>query len=431
MRYSSLLHKYKAAVCALMILVMCGLCGCAGERSGQIFLYAPEEQDTAGDTRLAFFGYKSDSLNLIAIEAALRGFMEENDITVVYEGMKGTDYWNALEKRADSNTLDDIFMVDREWVQKLGSQGRLADLSGLSGIENYMSFARGQFTGEDGAVWFILLRLSTYNLYVNYDLLEEYDLEVPKDWKAFSEVCDFFVSKGIVPVVANNFNSVQSLIVARSLMDVYQQEDSFSAIQNFNEHPEILASELTEGIVMAEEMLARGWMDAEEVLVTEQTSDDLALFVKGDRPFMITGGWASVRVAAMNPELSYGIYPYPIFEDGAVLSMDVATCIAINRESGNMKEAEALAEHLILPDILWNYCESQSSYSPLNDSRKPSDEALVPSVEYLSNGRSVIGSDYRFTIPVDNALNQCIQTLLSGGSAEEAEEALKSALCEG
>ena len=65
---------------------------------------------------------------------------------------------------------------------------------------------------------------------------------------------------------------------------------------------------------MVEEMIERKWIDCEEVLETEQTSDDLKLFVGGNRPFMVTGGRAAIRVKNMEHDFSYGVHDFPIMD---------------------------------------------------------------------------------------------------------------------
>ena len=68
------------------------------------------------------------------------------------------------------------------------------------------------------------------------------------------DVCNYFVKKGITPIVANNYASLRYLIVARSLYSVYQQ-DSAAAIERFNCEPEELANALRPGVKLVEEMI--------------------------------------------------------------------------------------------------------------------------------------------------------------------------------
>jgi raffinose/stachyose/melibiose transport system substrate-binding protein len=67
-----------------------------------------------------------------------------------------------------------------------------------------------------------------------------------------------------------------------------------------------------------------------------------------------------------------------------------------------------------------DYCNTQSSYTPLKDNRTPSDKTIAISAEYLFNGQNVIGSDYRLNLPLDNTENEISTQMLKGMGTQEA-----------
>jgi raffinose/stachyose/melibiose transport system substrate-binding protein len=401
--------------------------GCGNSSSGDSsIVYIEDKQETesqAEEVELTFFGFKSDAMNLTAIESALQGYMKENpSVRISYEGLKSSDYWDTLDIRKENDELDNIFMVHHDDVIELRKEGKLADLSDLSTISNFSQMAQSQFMEEDGSVYFLPTQISTFNLYINQDLLKEYKIDIPTNWSEFEAACDFFVQQGIVPIIGNNFTTWRSLIAAKSLYPVYQMEHPEEMIEKFNSGEVDIMDYLSEGIEMVGEMLDRGWFDKEEALNTQSTSDDLQLFSKGERPFMITGGWASQRLMAMGPEFEYGIYPFPILEDGSVLVMNVDTCISVAAHADNLAVTKDFVEYFTQPDVIMEYCNTQSSYTPLDDDRTPTDETIAPSVPYLFNGQSVIGSDYRLDLPLDNAENEIGKAMLGGMDTSEAIE---------
>ncbi len=419
------MNRYKRVLSIILISVI--MTGCS-QRFSEIMLIENEPSEKQEQVFLSVFGYKADALNLTAIENILNLHMEQNpDIVITYEGVKGADYWNALERRAQANGLDDVFMVDHDHVIELTGQGKLADLSGLPAIEKYQDIMKEQFINKDGSVYFLPICISAYGLYINYDLLEAHGQKVPENWSDFMEVCNYFVEKGMTPIVANNYASLRYLIVARSLYSVYQQ-DSAATIERFNCEPEELANALRPGVKMVEEMIDYKWIDCAETLTTDQTSDDLKLFVGGDRPFMVTGGWGTPRVAAMNPKFSYGVHPFPILDDGGVLVIDANTCISVNADSEHLDEAMQLVECITQPDCIWEYCDSQSSYTPLQDNRIPADETILPTFACLERRRIAIGSDFRINLPLDTSLSEITQQMLTGMSADEAATLLNRLL---
>jgi raffinose/stachyose/melibiose transport system substrate-binding protein len=415
--------------CFVIVLCAALLTGCGSSTSlggkNTIYIEEADVEETAAEAeeiQLNFFGFKVDAWNMTAIESALQGYMEENpDIRISYEGIKSSEYWDVFDTRAANDELDDIVMVHHDDVVSLKNEGKLADLSDLGTLSNFSEMAKTQFMESDGSVYFIPTQISTFGLYVNYDMLKEYGMDVPTNWSEFEEVCDTFVENGIVPIVGNYFTTWRSLIAAKSLYPVYQMEHPEEMIEKFNTGEVDIVDYLSDGIDMVGEMLDRGWFDKEEALATAPTSDDLVLFSKGDRPFMITGGWASPRLMELNPEFEYGIHPFPILEDGSVLVMNVDTCISVPSYGDNVDIAKDFVEYLTQPDVIMDYCNTQSSYTPLEDERTPSDETIAPSVEYLFNGQSVIGSDYRLELPLDNAEQEVGKAMLSGMTTDEAK----------
>lgn len=412
-----------AALIAAMLLSV--FAGCGKEASDDAQIYGEETekslQSSDDSVKVSFFGFKADAVNLTAIENAIHAFVEVNPgIEIAYEGLKGTQYGEAFEIRLENDNLDDIFMVHHDDVLRLAPEGKLADLSELSTIDGFSEMAKTQFTEADGSIYFLPTAISTYAMYVNLDLLKENNLEVPTNWSEFSEQCDYFKSKGITPIIGNNYGSLRFLMSARSLYPVYQMDNSAEMIEAFNSGEEDIMEYLEDGVRMVGTMLEKGWFDKEEVLNTGQTSDDLALFAEGERPFMITGGWASQRLMDMGPKCSYAIYPYPILEDGSVLVMNVDTCISVNKESENLEEAKLFVEYLTQPDVIYEYCDTQSCYTPLEDDRAPSDETISPMREYLFNGECIIGSDYRLKLPLDNSEDIVAEEMLKGMNTEDA-----------
>lgn len=412
------------------VLLLALLAGCDG--GNHSIIHDPKEDPTER-IDLTFFGFKTEAINQTAIDDAIQSFMGvHKNVNITYEGLKNPPYWEVFQKRDAVGELDDVVMMHHDYLFSLVNEGKLADLRDLPGLENYSDSARTQFTFSDGSVYFLPTSVSTYNLYINYDLLEAHGQSIPTNWNEFQAVCDYFVFQGITPIVANNRNSLPTMAIARSLTDLYQQPQAEleRTLEQFNQDPSKLAEALYPGLQLVAEMQSRHWIDPEETLATAQTSDDLAIFAQGDRPFMLSGGWASMRVRALEPDFTYGVHPYPILEDGSVLPIQVDTCISVNAQSEHLEEAMAFAAHLIEPDVMYAYCDTQASYSPLKDSRPLSDETLAPSIPYQTDGPVVFRSDYRMLLPMESTLTVASTVLLNGGTMMQARAALVEGLCE-
>ena len=414
-------HRLTALLTAALLLG--ALSGC-GDRAGWNDVIE-RDASAAPETGLTFFGFKYEALNVMAIEDALHGFMDANpEITISYDGIKSPDYFDVLMKRMSTGNGDDLLMVDHDRVLELGGRGQLADLSGLSTLENFSDLARSQM-GAGGTIDYVPTSISAFGLYCNLDLLQAHGQTVPENLAEFTAVCDYFAEQGITPIVANNDISLKTVVIAKSLLPIYQEEGFSGAVSRFNDGSADLAEALRPGFELVEQMLRRGWVDAEEALATAKTKDDLELFSTGERPFMLTGAWAVSRVRELEPGFRFEVRPYPILEDGSVLAINVDTRVGVNADSPHVEEAMRFLEYFTQPDVMWAFVDSQCSFSPLKENRLAEDGAIQPIGPYLTNGRSVLGSDDTLRFPIWGMTRQCVVEMLEGGDAQAAVSSLR------
>ncbi|MDE1471309.1 ABC transporter substrate-binding protein [Eubacterium limosum] len=404
-----------AFLCALLCLLM-AVSGCQSMEDQNYTVPAAEKSETVN---LKFFGNKNEALNVVAIEEILKAYMEEYpDVNITYESVKGADYFDVLMKRIRSGNGDDIFMINHDTMLELMKTGELADLSGLPTIEDFSPGARSQMT-FDGVVPFVPTSISAFGLYCNLGLLAENNLEVPETYAEFLAACEVFSEKDITPIVANNDISLKTLAISRGMFEVYKGGGAEKALEQMNADPSLLAEAMRPGFEMVHLFIDRGYVDAGRTLKTEKTKDDLADFATGSYPFMLTGAWASPRVAALNPGLNYKVYPYPAQEDGSVLVTNVDTRVAVNARSAHVEEAKKFLEYLTQKDVMWEFVDSQSSFSPLEDNRLSSDPAVQPLNAYMTNGRSILGTDSNLKYPIWDLSKESVRGLLKGQSVEE------------
>lgn len=411
-------RKRALALLVSLALAVAAFSGCSdGPGENRVF---PSGRGEERGCELTFFGFKYEALNVTAIEDALHGYMDQHPETnISYDGIKSPEYFEVLSKRLATGNGDDIFMVDHERALELGAQGKLADLSDLSTLDRFSGLAKSQMYAGD-TLYYIPTSISAFGLYCNLDLLKEHGQMVPENLAEFEAVCDYFVGQGITPIVANNDISLKTVAIAKAMLPVYQSEDPVAAIGRFNSGEANLAEALRPGFSFVEEMLSRGWVDREEARDTAKTKDDLILFAGGERPFMLTGVWATPRLRECSPDFSFEVRPYPIAEDGSVLVVNVDTRVSVNADSPHLEEAKRFVEYLTQPDALWEFVDSQSSFSPLDENRLAEDKAIQSIGPYLTNGRCVLGADDNLQLPIWDVTRQCIAGMLEGDSAESA-----------
>jgi len=76
---------------------------------------------------------------------------------------------------------------------------------------------------EDGAVYWVPTTVSMFGLYCNLDVLKKHKQEIPRNLGEWEQVCDYFVGRGITPIVANNDVSLKTLAIGAGFYPVYQE----------------------------------------------------------------------------------------------------------------------------------------------------------------------------------------------------------------
>ncbi len=403
-------------------ICMLSLAGCSGKVLNKVQVVEKGTQETV---TLTFFGNKADESNVHVIEQIMSEFMTEHpDIVITYESIKGADYYETLMKRMETGNGDDIFMVDHDSTITLHKEGKLADLTGLSTIDRYMEDMKEQFIYEDGIYW-LPTTVSAFGLYCNMDMLKEHNQTVPTNWKEFEAVCDYFVEKGITPVVANNDISLKTLAIGTSYYEQYQSGQAGQFFTDLNSGKIGFGESLSKGISLVDKMLQKKYVDADDTQNTQKTSDDLEDFAKGEYPFMLTGVWASDRLKSdYHAKFNYEVDPLPILEDGSLVVVNPDTRLAVNADSKYPDEAKLFVDYFTQTENLHAFCEDQCSISPLKDGESSSAKEIQQVIQCYQEGRIVIGGDYRLNLPIWHLAKNATQKLLDGISKTEVQKEL-------
>lgn len=402
-----------------------------GYTNNQNIVFGGSGNSSVSNVRLSFFGNKYEALNVMSIEKIMRGYMTEfPSVNISYESVKGSEYFEVLNKRMATGNGDDIIMVDQASTLELGAAGKLADLSELDTIKNYSELALNQMHNEDSKTLYVPTSISAFGLYCNETLLKKHGQKIPTNLAEFEGTADYFVSEGIYPLVANNDISLKTVALAVGMFPVYQSGEVSSELNKINDGRSDFGEILRPGFELVQRFIERGYLNTEVTLKTEKTKDDLLAFATGTSPFMLTGAWAALRMQELTPDFKFSVIPYPFLTDGSVLVINMDTRIGVNADSQHVEEAKSFIEYFTAENNLRDFVDSQCSFSPLKTNRLSSNKAIQAISPYLTNGRNVIGSDDNLSFPVWTFTKNCIVEMLEGGSAESAVQFLNRQLFE-
>ena len=166
-------------------------------------------------------------------------------INVLYESIKGREYFRALKKQMETNNGHDIFMVSQDMLPALTRQGHLVELSDLPELKNYSEPALSQIRDAKGSVWALPTSISAFGLYCNLDLLKKHGVSLPDTLQDFLAACKKFSDAGITPIIANNDISLKTLVIARGMPAFYQSGENVSDLVNTGKLPSVSYTHLT------------------------------------------------------------------------------------------------------------------------------------------------------------------------------------------
>lgn len=375
--------------------------------------------------QLTFFGFKWETENVLTIESLMTEFINDSKtVNILYESIKGREYFRALKKQMETNNGHDIFMVSQDMLPALARQGHLVELSDLPELKNYSEPALSQIRDAKGSVWALPTSISAFGLYCNLDLLKKHGVPLPDTLQDFLAACKKFSDAGITPIIANNDISLKTLVMARGMPAFYQSGENVSGLVNAGKLP--LSTYFRSGFALLKELCDHGYIDRQRTLVTRKTRDDLTDFARGESPFMLTGLWASARLREM-ANFRYTVVPYPVQEDGPILVINIDTRLALNAHGKHLPEAKSFLRYMIQAESINRFCANQTSFSPLK-AFSTSNPLLQNLEKHLHNGRAIIGADSRFVFPIWEISRAASLKILEGASVEQACRGLDDAV---
>ena len=218
----------------------------------------------------------AQELTVIAAEKALGVQVEYRTYTA--ENHQEKTYDEVLVDRARSN-MDDIYLLNPDTLMLLGSEGHLADLSGLENAKNLREVVLVANT-IDGKLVGIPQEVAAYGLFVNKDMFDRYHLELPNTPEEFLECCRVFKENGIETPVGANRWWLETFVLAQGFADLYNGGNTEAEIDAINSGEAKISDYMRPGFEFLKEMIDKGYIDAEKAYVSEAIDAEGPDFLK-------------------------------------------------------------------------------------------------------------------------------------------------------
>ena len=346
---------------------------------------------------------------------------EQLNLTVEYRTYTSADY---QEKTYDDvsidrirHDMDDFYLLNPDVLQKTGEEGRLADLSDLECAKNLREVVKLANT-VDGKLMGIPQEVVVYGLFVNKDMFDQYDLEMPNTPEEFLECCRVFKKNGIETPIGANRWWLETFVFAQAYADLYNGDDPAAEIEALNNGERKYSDYMRKGFEYLKELIDLGYIDAETALTYEAIEGEGADFLAQKTPIVMAyWGAANAETAYGKPDFNMEVIGFP--SDRGQMPVVSMTGISVLENSERRQETLDVLEVMLSDEALRVYAETNKVISPSENVEVECIPALKPLNDLVDEGKYVLASNAG--MKVEQWGNTCliVRKLMEGASVDE------------
>ncbi len=319
------------------------------------------------------------------------------------------------------NNMDDLYLLNPDAILALGAEGRLMDLSGLDSAKNLRDIIRTANT-VDGKLVAIPQEVVAYGLFVNVELFRRYELDLPETPEQFLECCRVFQENGIdTPVGANRW-WLEAFVFAQAYAELYNGGNTEAEIAALNCGEARYSDYLRPGFEFLQELIDRGYIDAEKALVSEAIEAERPDFLAGKTP-IVMAYWG-----AANTETAYGKTDFEMQVIGFPSSLGQMpvmpmTGLAVSAGAEHAGDALKVLDVMVSDRALRVYSETNRVISPSKNVSVECVPSLRPLNARIEEGVYVLGSNAGMKVEQWGNTCQIVRRLLGGATVDQCMEA--------
>lgn len=346
---------------------------------------------------------------------------EKLGLRVAYRTYTAEDYQDktyddvALERAR--NNMDDLYLLNPDTVKILGEEGRLADLSGLACAKNLREVVKKANT-IDGKLVAIPQEVVAYGLFINKDMFDKYDLELPETPEEFLECCKVFKENGIETPVGANRWWLETFVFAQAFADLYNGGNTEAEIAKLNSGESKYSDYMRTGFEFLQELIDKGYVDAQKAYVSEAIDGEGPEFLAQKTPIVMAyWGAANTETAYGNPDFNLQVIGFP--SSRGQMPVVPITGLGVGADSEHLEDAKDLMEVIISDEALEEYSKINKVISPSKNVEVDCIPALKPLNDKIEEGVYVLASNAG--LKVEQWGNTCliVRKLLNGSTVDE------------
>ncbi len=346
---------------------------------------------------------------------------EEYGLTVRYKTYTAEDY---QEKTYDDVTLDrvrshmdDLYLLNPDTIQILGSENQLLDLSVLNSAKNLRDVVKTANT-VNGKLVAIPQEVVAHGLFLNKDMFDKYHLELPNTPEEFMECCKVFKENGIETPVGANRWWLENFVFAQAYAELYNGGNTAALIEELNKGEAKYSDYMRPGFEYLKELIDKGYIDAQTAYTYEAIEGEGADFLAQKTP-IVMAYWAAANseTAYGKPDFNLQVIGFPSkLGQMPVVSM---TGYAICADAEHLDDTLDVLDTILSDEALQLYAETNKVISPSKNVEVECIDALKPLNDKINDNVYVLGSTAGMN--VEQWGNTCliVRELLNGATVDE------------
>lgn len=387
------------------------LAGKRGEQERTISLFSPMEKA----------GPNAENVARSAFDKTIAMAEETSGIYVEYFTYTAEDYqdktYDDVTIDRIRNCMDDVYLLNPDVIQKMASEGKLMDLSGLDSAKNLRDVVMAANV-YDGKLLAIPQEVVAYGLFINKDMFDAYELELPETPEEFLECCRVFKENGIETPIGANRWWLETFVLAQAYADLYNGGNTEAEIAALNSGESKYSDYMRPGFEFLQQLIDCGYIDAEKALVSEAIEGEGPDFLAQKTPIVMAyWGAANTDTAYGNPDFELQVIGFPSSRGQMpVMSM---TGMAIGVGSKHAEDAMRVLDVITSDEALQVYAETNKVISPSKNVEVNCIPALEPLNDRIEENVSVLASNAGMKLEQWGNTCLIVRKLLEGATVDE------------
>ncbi len=411
------------AVClagaAALMLVSCG----NKEESGVNLVVSEDENERIVNMFSPMEKIDPDAENVARNASDMTVCMAEEKlgIKVAYNTYTAEDHqdktYDEVAVDRARNNMDDIYLLNPDTIRTLGEEGKLLDLSGLECAKNLRDVVKTANT-VDGKLVAIPQEVVAYGLFINKDMFDQYNLELPETPDDFLECCRVFKENGIETPVGANRWWLETFVLAQAYADLYNGGNTEAEIAALNSGESKYSDYMRPGFEFLQELIDKGYIDAQKAYVSEAIDGEGPDFLAQKVPIVMAyWGAANTETAYGNPDFELQVIGFP--SSRGQMPVMPMTGFAVGADAEHAEDAMLALDIMLSDEALQTYTEINKVISSSKNVEVDCIPALKPLNDRIKENVYVLGSNAG--MKMEQWGNTCIivRNLLNGATVDE------------